>query len=305
MKNKNIFFLALLFSTLTYSQEFQAKISINASRINTTVDRRIFTTLQNQLNNFLNNRKWTNDVFKQNEKIDCNFVLNLESIVETNVYKGSLIIQAARNVHSTTYISALMNFQDPDVQFKYVEYQPVEFNENRVSGSDPNASNLSAIFAFYANTILALHYDSYSAKGGEKYFQKAQNIINNAPETNGINGWKAFDGFRNRYWLIENLINPRNNILHTVIYEYYRNGLDKMISNEKEAVKAFLESLNKLKSFNIDNANTMFVQFFLQNRQIEITGIIKRGDAEDKTKALEILQNLDPTNFETYKSTIK
>jgi hypothetical protein len=305
MNRKLYLVLFLFFSKSIIAQEFLAKISVNASRINTTVDRRIFTTLQNQLNNFFNNRKWTNEAFKNSEKISCNFILNLESQGEQNVYKGQLIIQAARPIHSTTYNSALINFQDIDVQFKYIEYQPVEFNENRVAGSEPNAANLTAIFAYYANIILGLSYDSYAAKGGEKYFQKAQNIVNNAPEANGLNGWKAFDGFRNRYWLIENLINPRNNILHTVVYDFYRNGLDKMIMGEKQAVKSFIEALNKLKSFNIDNPNTMFVQFFLQNRQTEIAGIIKRGEVEDKNRAIEILQSLDPTNIEAYKSGIK
>lgn len=305
MKNRFILITALLLSANAYSQEFQAKISVNSSRINTTVDKKIFTTLQNQLTNFFNNRKWTGDTYKSTEKIECNFLLNLESQVETNVYKAQLVVQAARPVFGTTYNSALMNYQDGEVQFKYIEYQPVEFNENRVGGNDAAAGNLTAIFAYYANIILGLSYDSYAAKGGEKYFQKAQNIVNNAPEGNGINGWKAFDGFRNRYWLIENLSNPRNNILHTVLYGYYRNGLDKMIASEKTAVTDFLAALDQLKTFNQENPNSMFVQFFLQNRQTEIIGILKRGTSENKTKALEVLQSLDPANSGKYNEALK
>jgi Domain of unknown function (DUF4835) len=168
---KNSFLIAtmLMVATSCFTQEFQAKVTVNASRVNTTVDKKIFTTLQNQLTNFINNRKWTGDVYKATEKIDVNFVVNIESIVETNVYKAQLLIQSARPVFSSTYQAALINYQDADVVFKYIEYQPVEFNESRVAGSDAFASNITAIFAYYANVILGLNYDSYSPKGGEKY----------------------------------------------------------------------------------------------------------------------------------------
>jgi len=188
---KSSFFLMVAFaiSTVSFSQEFQAKVTVNASRINTSVDKKIFTTLQDQLTNFINNRKWTSETYKPTEKIEVNFVLNIESIVETNVYKAQLLIQSARPVFSSTYQAALINYQDADVTFKYIEYQPVEFNESRIAGSDAFAANLTAIVAYYANMILGLNYDSFSPKGGEKYFQKAQYIVNNAPEGNNLNGW--------------------------------------------------------------------------------------------------------------------
>ncbi|MFY7963275.1 MAG: DUF4835 family protein [Chitinophagaceae bacterium] len=299
MKN-NIFFLLTFIATTAFSQEFQAKVTVNTSRVNTSVDKKIFTTLQNQLTNFINNRKWTSETYKPTEKIDVNFVLNIESIIETNVYKAQLLIQSARPVFSSTYQAALINFQDADVAFKYIEYQPIEFNENRVAGSDAFAANLTAIFAYYANVILGLNYDSYSPKGGDKYFQKAQYIVNNAPEANSLSGWKAFDGLRNRFWLAENLTNARNNILHSVIYGYYRSGFDKMVTNQKEAIPAFVQALTQLKTFNQENPNSMFVQFFMQNKIAELIGIFKLGGNDDKVKALEILSNLDPSNASKY-----
>jgi hypothetical protein len=146
--------MCLLFSLPVVAQELQAKVTVNASRVPNTVDKKIFNTLQTQLTNFINNRKWTRDVFQPNEKIECNFLLNIESVVETNVYRASLTIQAARPVFNSSYKSALVNFQDADVTFRYIEYQPVEFNENRVQGSDPLVGNLTAVFAFYVYTIL-------------------------------------------------------------------------------------------------------------------------------------------------------
>ena len=305
MKKNSLLVLLSFIVTTSFAQEFQAKITVNASRVNTTVDKKIFTTLQNQLTNFFNNRKWTPDVYKTTEKIECNFVLNIESIVEQNVYKAQLLIQAARPVFGSTYQAALMNYQDADVVFKYIEYQPVEFNENRVAGSDAFAANLTAVFAYYANIILGLSYDSYSPKGGEKYFIKAQYIVNNAPEASNLNGWKAFDGLRNRYWLAENLSNTRNNILHNVLYGYYRSGFDKMVSSEKEALSNFLQALSQLKTFNLETPNSMFVQFFMQNKTQELTGLFNRGTADDKTKALEILSNLDPANGGKYTEALR
>ena len=217
-KTSLIFLLIFTFCVnLSFGQELRAKVTVLANRVPNTVDKKVFQTLQTQLTNFLNNRKWTRDVFQAQEKIECNFLLNIDRVIETNVYKASLTIQAARPVFNSAYQTPLINFQDADVSFRYVEYQPVEFNENRVQGSDALASNLTATFAFYVYTILGLDYDSFGPKGGDQYFQKAQSIVNNAPEARDISGWKAFDGLRNRYWLSENLMNSRYNVIHDVI----------------------------------------------------------------------------------------
>ena len=184
MKAKLIYIL--LFGTMIcntlQAQELQAKVTVLASRVNTTVDRKIFTTLQQQLNSFMNNRKWTGDVFKPNEKIECSFIINIENIIETNLYKATLTIQAARPVYNASYQAAMVNFVDPEMVFRYVEFQPIEFNENRVQGTEPGAANLTAVLAFWAYTIIGLDYDSFSPKSGEQFFRKAQNIVNNAPE---------------------------------------------------------------------------------------------------------------------------
>jgi Domain of unknown function (DUF4835) len=306
MKHKILLIVALLTgNTIIKAQEITAKVTVNAQRINTTIDKRIFVTLQNQLTNFINSRKWTDDNFKPTEKIECNFLLNLESVVDANVYKGQLIIQAARPVFGTTYRSALLNYQDGDVVFKYIEFQPIVFNESRIAGSDASAANLTAIFAFYCNTILGLSYDSFAQSAGQKYFIKAQNIINNAPEGNGINGWRAFDGLRNRYWISENLSNPKSASLHNVLYSYYRGGLDKMFDNEKEGRTNLIQALNQLKTYNTENQNSMFVQFFLQNRNQEISGILKKGSVEEKSLASNILATLDPANATFYNNELR
>jgi len=286
-------------------QELLAKVTVIASRVNTTVDKRIFITLQTQLNNLMNTRKWTNDVFQQNEKIECSFILNIESIVEPNVYKATLTVQAARPVYNSSYQCALVNFLDAEVTFKYQEFQPVEFNESRIQGNDPVAANLTAIFAYYAYMIIGLDYDSFSPKGGEAFFRKAQNIINNAPEGKGLSGWRVFDGLRNRYWLNENLINNRYNIVHDVIYAYYRAGMDKWYDSDEEARKNVMQSLIQLQAFNKENANTMILQFFMQGKMQELIALFKKGTPEERSRAIQVLSELDIINGPTYKQQLK
>ncbi len=307
MRSK-LLYIAIILSCVTVSasaQELQARVSVNAARVNTTVDRKIFTTLQTQLNNILNNRKWGNDQFQANEKIDCSFLINIESILETNVYKATLTIQAARPVFNATYNSALVNYIDADIAFKYVEFQPVEFNENRIQGTDALASNLPAVLAYYAYMILGLDYDSFSPKGGEAYFRKAQNIVNNAPEGRNISGWRVFDGSRNRYWLNENLTNNRYNLIHDIIYTYYRSSLDKMYDAEAEARANMLQGLIQLQAFNKENANTMILQFLLQGKMQELIGIFKKGTPEQRAKAADILSELDVINSSRYKQELR
>lgn len=307
MKKHSIFVLLfiLVFDLVSYGQELQAKVTVVASRVPSTVDKKVFQTLQTQLTNFINNRKWTADAVQPQERIECSFLLNIESVVETNVYKASLTVQAARPVYNSSYQTALINFQDADVTFRYVEYQPVEFNENRVQGSDALASNLTATFAFYVNVILGLDYDSFGPKGGDIYFQKAQNIVNNAPENRNISGWKAFDGSRNRYWLAENFLNTRFNLVHDVIYNYYRQGLDHMYENDADARSKILSSLVQLQSINQDNPNSMVVQFLMIGKSQELIQIFKKATAQDKSRAIEALQKLDVANISKYQQELK
>lgn len=305
MIKNNLFIVFILFSIVSNAQELQAKVTVVSNRVATTVDKKIFQTLQTQLTNFLNNRKWTGDAFQPNEKIECNFLLNLDKIVETNVYTASLTIQAARPVFNSTYQTALVNYQDPEVTFRYAEYQPIEFNENRVQGTDPLAGNLTATFAYYVYIILGLDYDSFGSKGGDKFFLKAQNIVNNAPEGRNISGWQAFDGQRNRYWLMENLTNNRYNIVHDVIYSYYRQGLDRMYEDEASARAQILQSLTQLQSLNQEIPNSMIVQFVMQGKSQELIKIFKKGTPPEKIRAIEVLQKLDVARASNYKQEIK
>jgi hypothetical protein len=304
---RKLFFLLLFVASagLSQAQEIKATISIVSNQVGTSINPGVFRTLQTALNNFINNRKWTTDNFLPNEKIDCNFLLNLEPTSETNVYNASLTIQAARPIYNTSYLSPIINFRDESVSFKYVEFQQLDFNENRVSGSDAQVSNLTAVFAYYVYMILAFDYDSFSQHGGDVYFQKAQNIVNNAPDGRGISGWKAFDGVRNRYWLVENMLNSRYTIMHDVYYNYYRLGLDKFYEDENAARGEVMNVLNLLNNFNTENPNKMINQFFFQGKSTELIKLFSKAPQQDKIRASELLQQMDVTNANKYKDELK
>lgn len=288
-----------------YSQELNAKVTVMSGQIRSTVDKKVFQTLQTALMNFLNNRKWTQDAFQQQEKIVCNFLLNLTKEVEPNVYGAVLTIQAGRPIYNSSYMSPIVNFQDNDVTFKYIEFQQLDFNENSVSGTDPLVANLTAVFAYYVYIILGLDYDSFAPRGGDQYFKKAERIVTSAPDGRNISGWKAFDGQRNRYWLAENFTNNKYTLLHDVYFTYYRQGMDKMYENENEARPQIVNALNALNTINTDNPNLMGVQFFFLGKSDELAKIFKKSPPQEKSRASELLQRLDISNAERYKQELK
>lgn len=283
------------------AQELLAKVTVMANRVSNQVDKKTFTTLQNTLTNFVNNRKWTSDVFQPQEKIRCNFLLNIEQDLGNNLFKATMTVQAARPAYNTSYQSPIINFQDNEVLFKYVEFQPVEFNENRVAGTDANTANLPAVLAYYINLILGMDYASFSLRGGDAYFQKAQYIVNNAPEGGQISGWKAFDGLRNRYKLIEGLVDNRYALMHDAIYSYYRTGLDAFFEKEAEGRVGVLNALNYLNTVSQENPNSMIIQFFFQGKTNELVKVFSKAEGEMKIKARDLLMRMDITNAGAYK----
>lgn len=287
------------------AQELQANVAVLANRLPSTVDHKQFQTLQGALSNFINGRQWSNESFKGNERILCNFLINISSAGDNNTYQATLTVQAGRPVYNTTYQSPLINFQDESFTFRYVEYQTLDFNENRVQGSEPYAANLTAEIAYYIYVILGLDFDTFSLRGGDPYLQKALNIVNNAPEGQNINGWKPFDGVRNRYWLIENLTNSKYTLVHDAYYSYFRSGLDQLYDKDADARAAILSSLNMLNTVNTENPNTMIIQFFFQGKGTELSRIFQKSPADEKARALDLLTRLDVSNANKYKQDLQ
>jgi hypothetical protein len=298
----------ILFSALLprlYSQELQANVAVIANRIPSTVDHKQFQTLQAALYNFINGRQWSNESFKGNEKILCNFLINISANTDANTFQATLTVQAGRPVYNSSYTSPLINFQDENYTFRYVEYQTLDFNENRVQGSEPYAANLTAEIAYYVYMILGLDFDSFSLRGGDPYFQKALNIVNNAPEAQNINGWKPFDGVRNRYWLIENLTNSKYTLVHDAYYSYFRSGLDQLYDKDGDARTAILNALNMLNTVNTETPNTMILQFWFQGKSTELDKIFQKSPPDEKARALDLLTRLDISNLNKYKQDLQ
>lgn len=296
---------ALLVSHTSFSQELNATVTLQTKKVENQVDPKTFIQLQSQLKDFINQRKWTTDEFSNEEKIDCNFFISIESIVSTGVYEAKLSVVSNRPVYNSNYTTPLLNMQDANFTFKYQLSQPVEFNENRVQGTDALQANLTATMAYYIYVILGLDYDTFSPKGGKAYFNKAFNIVNNAPEGSGIIGWKSYDGQRNRYILIDNLTQNGSDKIHDILFTYYRQGLDQMAEKPLEARPQILNALMGFQELYEASPNMMAVPILMQGKVTEIIGIFNPSDKAMKKQLLATLSTIDVANINKYKEVLE
>ncbi len=287
-----LIFLVWLSLFKANSQEFLVNISVNAPTIEGT-DRRVFESLQSALYEFMNNRKWTNANIKNLERIECTMMLTVRERLSSDEYKGTLNVVLQRPIYKTSYNSVQLNFIDENVQFRYLESQPLEFSENSFS------SNLTAIFAYYAYIMLGLDFDSFSLNGGDAFFTAAENIVNSAQNANE-RGWKAFDGNRNRYWLIENLRNPSYRVLRQFSYEYHRQGLDLMSDNVDEGRANIASALSYLEQVKKTRSDLFYLQLLTDAKRDEIINIFSKGSPQEKTKVANIMREVDPANASKY-----
>ncbi|MEI6151432.1 MAG: DUF4835 family protein [Chitinophagia bacterium] len=297
--------ICIVFASSLHAQELAATITIQSSKVDNQVDTKIFPQLQTQLKDFINQRKWANDAFSNEEKIDCSFYITIESVVSPGVYDAKLSIVSNRPVFNASYSSSVLNMQDAKFTFKYQLSQPIEFNENRIQGADPLESNLTATLAYYIYIILGLDYDSFAPKAGMPYFNKALNIVFNAPEGSGISGWKSYDGQRNRYILIDNLTKSGNDKVHDVIYSYYRDGLDQMTDKPELAKSNILNALINLEQMNEGAVSGMLIPLFMQAKFSEIVGIFNKSDKATRKQLLTTLSSLDIANINKYKEKLE
>lgn len=296
--------ILLCFCTFQHlkGQEIASIVSLQTNKVDNQVDPKIFTQLQSQLKDFINQRKWTSDIFTQEEKIDCSFFITIESVVSPGVYNAKLSIVANRPVYRANYTTPLLNMQDANFIFKYQLGQPIEFNENNVARTDALEANLTATLAYYVYIILGLDYDSFSKNGGMPYFSKALNVVYNAPDGSGINGWKSYDGQRNRFVLIDNLTKSGFDKLHEISFNYYRKGMDQMAEQPEQAKVVILNALMSLQELNEDNVNSMAISIFMQGRVAELIGLFSDADRATKKQLMTTLSVIDITNINKYKA---
>lgn len=275
-----------------WAQEMNCQVQVVTNQIQTS-DRKIFETLQQSLNEFINNRRWTSDQFMQHERLECSMLINITERVSTDEFKATIQIQSRRPVFSTSYNSPLLNYIDKDFSFRYVEFQPLDFNESQFG------VNLTAVVAYYTYILLGFDYDSFSPQGGTPYFQKAQNIVNlaqNAVET----GWKAFEGTQNRYWLTEEILNTQFQPFRDCMYSYHRKGLDAMSEKLAPSRGEILEALKKLRKVNQDKPGSFTLAVFFLAKSDEIINIFSQGTPDEKSQVIPLMAELDPTNYSKY-----
>jgi hypothetical protein len=273
----------------------------------TGIEQKVFKTMESDATTFINTRKWGNDAFENKEKIECIFTIILNKQIEgvEGGFMGRLSLQASRPVYNTTYTTSLVNYTDKDFAIKYIQFQPFDFNDNRVTGNEPLVSNLSAMLAYYCYIILGLDYDSFALKGGTDFYNKALNIVNNAPENKAISGWKATESQRNRYWLTDQLLNSRFVSMRDVFYKYHRMGIDQLVS-EPEAARNTLNSLFPImQTVNNENPSSMLMQFFINTKSEEIRNFLVATSMADKQKIIPLLSQIDVANAAKYAELLK
>ena len=289
---------------LAAGQEFNCKVVIYHDKI-TGVDPVVFANMQKALNDFMNTQKWTTDEFAATEKIECNILLNLTANNvngDPDTYMATFSIQASRPVFNATYTSPLINFIDKELTFRFTQFTSVHFDDNQVSGTDPAAANLTAVFAFYSYLTLALDYDSFAPDGGTAFLKKAQNVVNNAPEGKGVNGWKAVENTHNRYWLTDELLNTRFSDVRKYWYTLHREGLDSMYAKPVDARTRILVNLKKLYLVNKENPSSILMQFFFNAKGDELLHILAQSPKSERGSYITLLDAMDVPNANKYNS---
>jgi hypothetical protein len=282
----------LIISSSTFAQELNCQVKVLSQQV-TGTEKRVFETLETAIYEFMNNRKWTNETFKQEERIDCSILINITERLSTDEFRATLQIQSRRPIFKTSYNSVLLNYNDNDIQFRYLESQPLDFAENS------NLSNLTSILAYYAYVVIGLDYDSFAPDGGTPYLQKALNVVQTAQSSDQA-GWKAFDGDKNRYWLINNMLDATYRPLRECMYNYHRLGLDVMVDNKEGGRAAILESLLTLKKIHQMRALSFNMQVFFNAKSDELINIFTGAFPDEKSKAVNLLNEIDPTNSNKY-----
>ncbi len=301
---KNRFPLAVLFVLFsianTQAQELDFQVSVNTSTLKARIaDPRVFESLEQSIQEFLNNTKWTGDVFESEERIKGNVVININEERSATQFTAEMSIQATRPVYGSDYETPLITLQDNNVWFDYEQFQPLIFSENNYN------DHITAMMAFYVYIIIGLDYDSFSPMGGDEYFKKAQEIVTNIPPAVAAiepKGWRSVDGNRNRYWMSENMLSPRARPFRQAMYDYHREGLDIM-SSDVDAGRAMIsQALQTVNNVSRAYPNAMILQTFSDTKSNEIQEIFKGGTLQEKNKMIQVMTRIDGARAAKYRS---
>jgi len=284
--HKLIVFVFLLALNFTNAQELNCSVKVNSERI-TSANQQIFKTLETSLNEFVNKSKWSTRDFKNNERIDCSMFINVSEF-NNNVFTATIQVQASRPVLNSTYSTPILNINDKDFTFRYVEFENLFFNPNSFD------SNLVSVVAFYAYMILALDADSFEPQGGNEYLEIAQNIV--SVSQSGGKGWSQSDGLQNRFFLVNDMLSNTFDPIRLGFYEYHTQGLDLMATDlpkGKEGVKNAILTLSKINSV---RPNAYLTRVFFDTKADEILSVFTGGPKVDITDLVDNLNRISPLN---------
>jgi hypothetical protein len=294
--NRGFLFLSFLLVHRAGAQELNCDVQINSQGVQ-SVDQRVINEMQRAIRDFMNQRRWTNDNFKTEERIKCTIFLTLSGTVGN--YTATAQIVANRPVYGTSYETRLLNYLDKDWGFNFVEGQPLDFQMGNFQ------NNLTSLLAYYAYIILGLDYDSFSSLGGKIYYNLAQQVGQNATQ-GGLKGWNQFDGTNTRYFLLENIMSQQFAAFREAYYAYYRKGLDTYNDKPEEARVHLLDMLKKLKIAFDQRPQSIFINAFMDMKSDEFINIMKEATKpEQKQEAFSLLTQIDPTKTEKYQVLIK
>jgi hypothetical protein len=286
-------FLLLLPSTLFFSQELNCQVSVVSPQIQGTTEKQIFDQLQKAIFEFMNNTKWTKDNFTITERIDCSILINVTQKLSADEYRGTIQIQSRRPIYKSSYFSPTINYIDENFGFKFQQFQQLDFNLNTFS------NNLTSVMAYYAYIILANDYDTFSNLGGTEYFQKAQLIVSNA-QSAAESGWKSYESNKNRYWIVENALQPVFQPIRECMYKFHRLGLDIMNEKPDDGRKEILKSTELLLTVYKNRPASFIMELFFNAKSDEMVNIFSKGFPDEKAKIVETLTTVDPANSTKY-----
>lgn len=282
-----------IFAQSAAAQELEIRIQVSHAQLQ-GVDNSKYENMQKALNEFVTNQIWTNNVFKTEERIKCNMLLNITKEVYSDEFQATLQVVSSRPVYGTGYDSPMLNILDKNIQFKYADGETLIFNEN-------SHDELTSLIAYYVYIIIGFDYDSFGKMGGTPYFEKAQKIVNNAQGSNYA-GWKSFEtNKRNRYWLAENLMNSIYAPIREYIYKYHRLGLDLMGTRLADGCTSIAEGMNDLLKVHRQKSDSYLMSLFFDAKADEIVNIFSNSsDQAQQNKVYNFLKEIDASNLSKY-----
>lgn len=281
----------------TNAQELIWEISVNTPKLQ-TADPKLFKQLESSIGDFLNAQKWTNEVFDQNERIKCNLQLTITEEISATQFKAQMAIQATRPVYGTNYETPILTHSDNDVTFVYEMFQPIQYSEGLIT------DNLSAVLSFYSFYILGLDFDTFSDKGGDKFYTKALELVNNIPESmkGQYKGWKEPKKTRiNRFTMIDHILKPRAIPFRSAMYLYHMQGLDAMSDDADNGRKQMTAALQIIKQVNDDFRGSSFIQLFSNAKSSEVIEVFKKGTSDERNKVFKVMARIDGANTSKYR----